>query len=66
MFCFISLLDWDVLSVAFHQWIQIYAMCYIQTSGFKIDKHLHKSLGLYFTDGLGSNGSVVKGLSGMP
>ena len=37
-------------------------MCYIQTGGIKIDKHFRKNLGLYFTDGFGSDGSVVKGL----
>ena len=34
----------------------------MQTEGIKIDKHFHENLGLYFTDGLGSDGSVVKGL----
>ena len=37
--------------------------CYMKTEGIKIDKHFHKNLGPYFTDGLGSDGSVVKGLS---
>ena len=37
-------------------------MCYIQTGGIKIDKHFRKNLGLYLSDGFGSDGSVVKGL----
>ena len=32
------------------------------TEGIKIEKHFCKNLGLYFTDGFGSDGSVVKGL----
>ena len=38
-------------------------MCNMPTEGIKIEKHFCKSLGLYFTDGFGSDGSVVKGLS---
>ena len=34
----------------------------MQTKEIKIDKHFRKNLGLYFTDGLGSDGSIVKGL----
>ena len=30
--------------------------------GLKIEKHFCKNLGLYLTDGFGSDGSVVKGL----
>ena len=37
-----------------------YAMCYMQTEAIKIDKHFLKNLGLYFADGLGSDGSIVK------
>ena len=37
-------------------------MGYMQIDGIKIDKHFPKILGLYFTDGLGSDGSVGKGL----
>ena len=37
-------------------------MCYLQTEGIKIDKHFRKNLGVYFTDGLGSDGCVAKGL----
>ena len=37
-------------------------MCYMQTEGIKIDKHFRKNLGLYFTDGFGSDGCVVKWL----
>ena len=32
------------------------------TDGLIIEKHFCKNLGLYFTDGFGSDGSVVKGL----
>ena len=32
--------------------------------GIKIEKHFCKNLGQYFTDGFGSDGSVVKGLNG--
>ena len=32
------------------------------TGGIKIEKHFRKNLGQYFTDGFGSDGSVVKGL----
>ena len=35
----------------------------MQTDGIKIDKNFLKNLGLYFTDGFGSDGSVVKGLN---
>ena len=35
-------------------------MCYMQTVEIKIDKHFCKNLGLYGTEGLGSDGSVVK------
>ena len=38
-------------------------MCYMHTEEINIDEHFHKNLGLYFTDGLGSDGSVVKGLT---
>ena len=38
-------------------------MCYMHTEEIKIDKRFRKKLGLYFTDGLGSDGSVVKGLT---
>ena len=31
--------------------------------GIKIEKHFRKNLGLYFTDGFGSDGNVVKGLT---
>ena len=34
----------------------------MQSDGIKIDKHFPKNLGLYYMDGLGSDGSVVKGL----
>ena len=34
----------------------------MQTDGIKIDKHFPKNLGQCFTDGFGSDGSVVKGL----
>ena len=37
-------------------------MCNMPTEGIKIEKHFCKNLGLYFTDGFGSDGSVVKGL----
>ena len=33
------------------------------TEGIKIEKYFHKNLGLYFTDGFGTDGSVVKGLN---
>ena len=39
-------------------------MCYMQTEKIKIDKLYCKNLGLYFTDGLGSDGSVVQGVKG--
>ena len=32
--------------------------------GIKIEEHFCTNLGLYFTDGFGSDGSVVKGLRG--
>ena len=65
MFCLLSLIELtDVLSVAFHHWIWIYAMCYMQTEKMKIDKLYCKNLGLYFTVGLGSDGSVVQGVKG--
>ena len=35
----------------------------MQTDRIKIDRHFPKILGLYFKDGLGSDGSVVKGLT---
>ena len=35
----------------------------MQTEGIKIDKQFCKNLGLYFTDGLDSDGSLVEGLS---
>ena len=38
-------------------------MCSMPTEGIKIHKHFRKNLGLYFTDGFGSDGSVVKGLT---
>ena len=38
-------------------------MCYMHTEEIKIDKHFRKNLGLYFTDGLGPDGSVLKGLT---
>ena len=38
-------------------------MCNMPTEGIKIEKHFCKNLGLYFTDGFGSDGSVVKGLN---
>ena len=38
-------------------------MCNMPTEGIKIEKHFRKNLGLYFTDGFGSDGSVVKGLN---
>ena len=44
----------------------IYAMCYMQTESIKTYKHFPKKLGLYFTDGLGSDGSLVKGLMPSP
>ena len=34
----------------------------MQSEGIKIDKHFCKSLGVYFMNGWGSYGSVVKGL----
>ena len=37
-------------------------MCNMPTEGIKIEKHFCKNLGLYFTNGFGSDGSVVKGL----
>ena len=37
-------------------------MSYMQTDGIKIDKHFPKNLGLYFMDGFGSDGTVVKGV----
>ena len=37
-------------------------MCNMPTEGSKSEKHFLKNLGLYFTDGFGSDGSVVKGL----
>ena len=40
-------------------------MCDMPTEGIKIEKHFLKNLGLYFTDGFGSDGSVVKGLKGV-
>ena len=33
----------------------------MKTEGIEIDKHFPKKLGQHFTDGLGSDGSVVKG-----
>ena len=38
-------------------------MCNMQTNRIKMDKYFPKNLGRYFTVGLGSGGSVVKGLS---
>ena len=38
-------------------------MCYRQTGGIKIYGHFPKKLGLYFTDGLGSDGSVAMGVN---
>ena len=35
----------------------------MQTEGINIDKHFRKNLGLYFMEGLGSDGSVVKGIT---
>ena len=35
-------------------------MCYMQIDRIKVYKHFPKKLGLYFTDGSGSDGSVVK------
>ena len=40
----------------------MYTMCYMHTEEIKIDKHFRKNLGVYFTDGLGSDGCVAKGL----
>ena len=38
-------------------------MCNMPTEGIKIKKkHFRKNLGWYFTDGFGSDGSVVKGI----
>ena len=37
-------------------------MCNMPIEGIKIEKHFRKILGQYFTDGFGSDGSVVKGL----
>ena len=37
-------------------------MCNMPVKGIKIEKHFRKNLGQYFTDGFGSDGSVVKGL----
>ena len=37
-------------------------MCNMPAEGIKIEKHFCKNLGQYFTDGFGSDGSVVKGL----
>ena len=37
-------------------------MCYMYTEGIKIDIYFRKNLGLYITEGSGSDGSVVKGL----
>ena len=37
-------------------------MCNMPIEGIKIEKYFCKNLGLYFTDGFGSDGSVVKGL----
>ena len=34
-----------------------------QLKVIKIEKHFRKNLGLYFTDGFGSDGSLVKGLT---
>ena len=61
MFTFIIELT-DVLSVALHH------LCNVlhQTEGIKTYKHFPKKLGLYFTDGLGSDGSLVKGLMPSP
>ena len=33
--------------------------------GIKIGKHFRKNLGLYLTDGFGSDGGVVKGLNAL-
>ena len=38
-------------------------MCNMPTEGIKIEKHFRKNLGLYFTDGFRSDGSVVKGIN---
>ena len=38
-------------------------MCNMPIEGIKIEKHFRKNLGLCFTDGFGSDGSVVKGLT---
>ena len=38
-------------------------MCNMPAEGIKIEKHFRKNLGQYFTDGFGSDGSVVKGLN---
>ena len=37
-------------------------MCNMPIEGIKIEKHFLKILSLYFTDGFGSDGRVVKGL----
>ena len=38
-------------------------MCNMPTEGINIKRHFRKNLGLYFTDGFRSDGSVVKGLN---
>ena len=37
-------------------------MCNMPIEGIEIEKLFRKNLGLYFTDGFGSDGSKVKGL----